>query len=244
MIIFSKDKIKTHSYICSSRYILGILLASSVSRGQCLMLENGNFLLFLRVIMRCGKCDTEFDSNSSAYCPRCGAPVRPMLPPLPRRYGTGGCLWGCLISAAVVFVLAVLAPILLMLAGSWLLGSSQVSGWVEKSAEQLMEMVQESEMANEYTYNMVGTLGEGTPIVVQLDEPEPGMLAGQLLVDDATLGITGSITSDGDVELTVVSPEGGEDRLWKGVAVLNPDGIAAIQGEVSGSGEKFYISRR
>lgn len=194
--------------------------------------------------MRCGKCGTEFSSDSTDYCPRCGAPVRRLLPPLPKRSGLNGCWLGCLISALVAIVLAIAAPILLMLFGTWLLGSSWMGSWVEKATGELTEMMEDSQMASEYTYNMVGTLGEEKPIVVQLDEPEQGTLAGQLLIDGEAIGVTGSITPEGDVELLVVSPDGTDDRQWKGVAVVNPDGIVAIQGKVSGSGEKFYISRR
>lgn len=196
--------------------------------------------------MRCVKCHTEFSTDQTPYCPNCGTPVRPLLPPLPPRGGLNGCVLGCLISAGIAIVAAIVLPIVLATAGALVMDSAWFRNVAQQASihmEQAMDCADHPSSACKYT--LVGTTGAGTEMVMTLDEPSQGALTGNLYVgENEPLSVNGTISPEGDVALELTDADGERIGQWTGVAVTNPSGIAAIQGSISPSGERFYLSRR
>lgn len=198
--------------------------------------------------MQCSKCHYEFSSADHSYCPVCGTPVRPLLPPLPPRQSINGCLLGCLVSVVAFFVIFILFPLVLLIA----ICSDHfpANDFIRQATEQIDSDFEPSQ-ASSFQYNLYGTLGRNTQIRISLDEPAPNHLQGYLHIgsdseeDLSQPGeISGTITPSGDVSLTVTDPATQQKQQWRGMAVTNPDGIAAIKGTVTPGGEQFYVTRQ
>lgn len=201
--------------------------------------------------MQCSRCHYEFSSADHSYCPVCGTPVRPLLPPLPPRQGINGCLLGCLISVVAFFVIFILFPLVLFIAGCTIFSDRLPVNDLIRQATEQMDSDLELHQPSTFQYNLYGTLGQDTKIHLSLDEPTPNHLQGYLYIGSASQDnfsqpceISGTVTPSGNVSLTVTDPATQQKQQWRGVAVTNPDGIAAIKGNVTPGGEQFYATRQ
>ena len=198
--------------------------------------------------MQCSKCHYEFSTADHPYCPVCGTPVRQLLPPLPPRQGINGCLLGCLISVVAFFVIFILLPLVLLIA----ICSDRFSfdDLIRHATEQ-MDSDFEVAQSSSFKYNLYGTLSQDIAIHLSLDQPTPNNLQGHLYISSATnedfsqpYEVSGSISPSGNVSLSVTDPATQQKQQWRGVAVTNPDGIAAIKGTVKPGGQEFYVTRQ
>lgn len=201
--------------------------------------------------MQCSKCHYEFSTADHPYCPVCGTPVRQLLPPLPPRQGINGCLLGCLISVVAFFVIFIILPLVLLIAGCTFCGDRFSFDDLIRQATEQMDSDFEVAQSSSFKYNLYGTLSQDTAIHLSLDQPTPNNLQGHLYISSATnedfsqpYEVSGTISPSGNVSLTVTDPATQQKQQWRGVAVTNPDGIAAIKGTVKPGGQEFYVTRQ